>query len=345
MPQPHPALFSLAPLIIAGLFGTATLSACELCAIYNASNARAESTSGFTFSVAEQFTRFGTELLDDQEITRANPDFLDDSITHLVPGYNFSPQFGISLNVPMVYRSFQRTDLRFSLTGPPVLFTERGSEFDLGDIALIGRWTVLAKREMKYDIIVNLLGGIKFPTGETDRLQNEVEQSEIFNALLPPGTPHDPLEHSLSSVHQHDLSPGSGSFDGIFGVTLNGRWKRWFFNGQFQYSLRTEGEASFEYGDDLLVSGGPGRYWIANKHCSLSLQALATYETMAHDRLLGQTSARTGSTGWYFGPQINFTLGEHFSANAGVDIPLQITANGFQNVPDYRIHGGFSWRF
>jgi hypothetical protein len=66
---------------------------------------------------------------------------------------------------------------------------------------------------------------------------------------------------------------------------------------------------------------------------------------MAHDRLLGQTSARTGSTGWYFGPQINLTLGEHFSANAGVDIPLQITANGFQNVPDYRIHGGFSWRF
>ncbi len=345
MPQSHTALFSLAPLIIAGLFGTATLSACELCAIYNASNARVESTSGFTFSVAEQFTRFGTELLDDQEITRANPDFLDSSITHLVPGYNFSPQFGISLNVPMIYRSFQRTDLRFSLTGPPVLFTERGSEFDLGDIALIGRWTVLAKREMKYDIIVNLLGGIKFPTGETDRLQNEVEQSEIFNALLPPGTPHDPLEHSLNSVHQHDLSPGSGSFDGIFGVTRNARWERWFFNGQFQYSLRTEGEASFEYGDDLLVSGGPGRYWIANKHCSLSLQALATYETMAHDRLLGQTSARTGSTGWYFGPQINFTLGEHFSANAGVDIPLQITANGFQNVPDYRIHGGFSWRF
>ena len=246
MPQPHTALAALLRLIIAVLFGTATLSACELCAIYNASNARAESTSGFTFSVAEQFTRFRTELFDDQEITRANPDFLDSSITHLVPGYNFSPQFGISLNVPMVYRSFQRTDLRFSLTGPPVLFTERGSELDLGDIALIGRWTVLAKREMKYDIIVNLLGGIKFPTGETDRLQNEVEQSEIFNALLPPGTPHDPLEHSLSSVHQHDLSPGSGSFDGIFGVTLNARWERWFFNGQFQYSLRTEGEASFE---------------------------------------------------------------------------------------------------
>jgi hypothetical protein len=179
MPQPHTALSTLVRLIIVGLLGTASLSACELCAIYNANNARAEFTSGFTFGVAEQFTRFDTELFENQEFTRANPDFLDSSITHLVPGYNFSPQFGISLNVPMVYRSFQRTDLRFSLTGPPVLFTERASELNLGDVALIGRWTAFAKREMKYDIIVNLLGGIKFPTGETDRLQDEVEQASI----------------------------------------------------------------------------------------------------------------------------------------------------------------------
>jgi hypothetical protein len=139
MPQPHTALSTLAPLIVAGLFGTATLPACELCAIYSASNVRAEFTSGLSFSVAEQFTRFDTEMLDGQEITREHPDFLDSSITHLVPGYNFSPQFGISLNVPMVYRSFKRSDLRFSLASPPVLITERGSELDLGDIALIGR--------------------------------------------------------------------------------------------------------------------------------------------------------------------------------------------------------------
>jgi hypothetical protein len=31
--------------------------------------------------------------------------------------------------------------------------------------------------------------------------------------------------------------------------------------------------------------------------------------------------------------------------NAGVDVPLRIANNGSQNVPDYRIHGGLSWRF
>jgi hypothetical protein len=173
----------------------------------------------------------------------------------------------------------------------------------------------------------------------------EVEQAEVFQALLPPGTPHDPLGHSINSVHQHDLSPGSGSFDGVFGVTLNSRWDRWLFNAQFQYFLRTEGESSFQYGDDLLISGGPGRYLFSKDNQSVSLQCIATYETMARDRLLGQTSDRTGSSIWYVGPQINLTAGSHFSANVGADFPVHITENGFQAVPDYRIRGGISWRF
>ena len=40
-------------------FFATSISACELCAIYSASNARGESASGFLFTVAEQFTSFG----------------------------------------------------------------------------------------------------------------------------------------------------------------------------------------------------------------------------------------------------------------------------------------------
>ena len=336
----RPALF-----ILMSCLSASSLVACELCAIYNASNARSEFTDGFVASLAEQFTHFGTEQLDGKEIVRKNPDFLDESVTHLALGYNFSSQFGVSVNVPLSYRSFRRTDLRYSLSAPPTLSTETGSAFDLGDVALIGRGTAFARRNMNYDFAVNLLGGVKFPTGNTDRIKDEVEQSEIFQQLLPPGTPHDPLSHSISSVHQHELSPGSGSFDGIFGVTVNGRWKRWLFNGQFQYSLRTEGESTFQFGDDLLVTGGPGRYLIAKEAGSLSLQLLAVYETMGRDRLLGKVSDRTGSTAWYLGPQLNVTWGSHFSANAAVDVPVEIAANGLQSVADYRIHGGVSWRF
>jgi hypothetical protein len=332
-------------LFFAGLLTLLALScvACDLCAIYSATDARGESSGGFHFSVAEQFISFGTPRFEGKEVS-SNGDFVDSSITHLVPGYNFSERFGVSLNVPVVYRSFQRSDFRYSLTGPPVFEVQRDTESGLGDAALIGRLAVLDLREMKRGIVVNLLAGVKFPTGDTDRIRDEVEQTIIFDSLLPPGTPHDPLGHSVSGVHQHELSPGSGSWDGIFGVTLNSRWDRWFFNAQVQYYLRTEGE-DFEFGDELLVSGGPGVYLITDKRYTLSLQGAAVYETMARDRVLGRKSDRTGMTAWYLGPQLGFTWGDRFSAQAGADLPLVISNNGFQNVPDYRFHGGFTLRF
>jgi hypothetical protein len=322
-----------------------TAHACELCAIYTATTARGESSGGFLFTISEQFIPYRTPQFYGKEVHPVNPDFLDSSITHLVPSYNFSPRLGVSLSLPLNYRDFQRTDVRYSLSGPPVLETQRGTELDLGDIALIGRATVFQKTEMRWGVVLNLLGGVKFPTGDTSHLQDEVEQSRIFESLLPPNTPHDPLGHSISSVHQHDLSPGSGSYDGIFGLTLNARWQRLLFNSQFQYYLRTEGESGFHYGDELMISGGPGGYLLLTRACTLSLQANAVYDTTGRDELLGRVSDRTGSTAWYLGPQLGFTWLAHFSANAGVDIPLHITNNGFQNVPNYRVHAGVAWRF
>jgi hypothetical protein len=45
------------------------------------------------------------------------------------------------------------------------------------------------------------------------------------------------------------------------------------------------------------------------------------------------------------GPQLALTGGEHFSVNAGVDVPLRVAINGLQNVPDYVLHAGFARRF
>ena len=266
-------------------------------------------------------------------------------MTHVVPGYNFSSRFGVSLNLPLTYLNFQRTDLRYSATAPPVLFTEKGTEFGLGDVALIGRVALLQQRTMHYGLLVNALAGVKFPTGDASRLDDEVAQAELFQSFLPPGTPHDPLAHSVSSVHQHMLALGSGSYDGIFGLTGGARWQRWFVNAQFQYYLRTQGEAGFEYGDELIVSGGPGVFLVTSQVWTLSVQANGLYDEMKRDELLGQTSDRTGSIGWYVGPLVTLTWGERFSLNAEVDVPLQISNNGFQSVPSYRVSGGVSWRF
>src|SRR6188474_2668645 len=102
---------------------------CELCAIYSGSNALEKSSRGFLLALSEQFISSHTTQLNGDEVEFMNPGYLDSSITHIVPGYNFSQRFGVSLNLPIVYRSFERTDLRYSLTTPPVFFTEKGNEF------------------------------------------------------------------------------------------------------------------------------------------------------------------------------------------------------------------------
>jgi hypothetical protein len=322
-----------------------SVMACELCAIYSADSARGQSSAGLQISVSELYVPYRTPQLDGEEIGVPDGDYVDTSITHIVPTYNFSSRVGLSLNVPLVYHSFKRSDLRYSATRPPVFETEQGSEFGIGDLALIGRVALFTKSDMNYSVGVNLLAGVKFPTGDDGRIADEVEQARLFNALLPPGTPHDPLGHSSSAIHEHNLVLGSGSYDGIFGLTVNSRWKKWFLNAQFQYYLRTEGQEDFEFGDELMISGGPGYHVVLHDAWTLNLQLNAAYETEARDRILGQKSDRTGMTAWYLGPQVGFTWGERFAGSAGGDIPLSIANNGFQNVPDYRIHASFSVRF
>ncbi len=330
------------PLLLAG---TSVLG-CELCAIYSADSARGTSSSGFLVSISEQFTAYRVTQFEGEEIPFPDPDYLDNSITHIVPTYNFSPRFGLSLNIPVVYNSFERNDVRyFPPPQLPVFETERGSESGLGDMALIGRAMLWQVDKMDYTVTLNLLAGVKFPTGDSSRIEDEVEQARLFRDFFQPGTSHDPLGHSQSALHEHMLAPGSGSYDGIFGITLNTRWKRWFFNSQFQYYLRTEGEEDFEFGDEILISGGPGRYLVVHDDWTLGLQFSAFYESEARDKVLGVKSNNTGMTAWYVGPQLAVTWGEHVAANAAADFPLAIANNGLQKVPEFRIHGGISFRF
>jgi len=183
------------------------------------------------------------------------------------------------------------------------------------------------------------------PTGDSDRVAEEMEQTRIYNSLLPPNTPHDPLGHSIAAVHPHALALGSGSVDGIFGITVNSRWQRLFLNVQAQYYLRTEGRSGFRFGDELMFSGGPGVFVWLDKAGSLSLQANAIFDRMGRDKLDGVTSDRTGSSAWYLGPILNATWGDRLTANLGVELPLRIENGGYQAVADLRVHGGVAWRF
>ena len=186
---------------LAGVVAERSL-ACDLCAIYSASSARGEIGTGFFGGVAEQFTHFGTVQVDGTKVDDPSGQYLDSVISQLYLGYNFNDRFGLQFNVPVVYRSFKRPD---SMGG-----IERGTESGLADVSLLANVVPYRYLSENFTFSWTLLGGVKFPTGSSDRIKEEL--NEVENPVGPP-----------SGIHGHDLTLGTGSYDGIVGSGIYAR--------------------------------------------------------------------------------------------------------------------------
>src|SRR5881396_3217062 len=183
--------------VLAGVVATPAI-ACDLCSVYSAMQARGEIDKGFTVGVAQQFTHYGTLQEDGHKIPNDLDQHLDSSISQLFAGYNFTDRFGVQVNLPIIYRSFQRAADSGGI--------ERGSESGIGDTSLVANFLAYRKATKKSTFAWTVHGGIKFPTGSSDRLKEELD--ELTAPPLPPGA-------AESGIHGHDLALGSGSLDGI----------------------------------------------------------------------------------------------------------------------------------
>lgn len=295
--------------------------ACDLCSVYSA--IEAHSGQGPFVGVAEQFTRFGTLQEDGEQVPNPTGQYLNSSIAQIFGGYNFSDRFGLQLNLPVIYRSFKR---------PEGFTIDRGTELGIGDVSLLGKFQVYRRLKVDSTLVANLIGGVKFPTGNTRRLSEELNEVEM------PGAPE-------SGIHGHDLTLGSGSFDGLVGANVYWRWRRAVFSGGIQYAIRSEGDFDYRFANDLTWSAGPGALLILQDNFSLTLQANLSGETKGRDTLQGAKVDDTGITTVYLGPQLSATWGEKLTAEIGVDIPLLRNNTALQVVPDYRIRAAFTWHF
>jgi len=293
--------------------------ACDLCALYSAAQARGEIGQGFFGGVAEQFTHFGTVQIEGVKTINASGQYLDSAISQVFFGYNLNSRFGLQLNAPVIYRSFKRPE------GDGI---DRGAETGLGDISLLGH--LVGYRALQENFTFNwvILGGVKFPTGNDDRIKEEFGE-----------------ESEGSGIHGHDLTLGTGSFDGIVGTSVFSRWKRGLFTATTQYAIRSKGDFDYRFANDLTWSGGPGCYLVLSHHYTLGLQAIVSGETKGRDTFQGEKADDTGVTAVYLGPQINFTWEDKFSAQLGADLPVSIRNTALQTVPDYRLRAGLTWHF
>jgi hypothetical protein len=313
--------------VLAGVVATPAV-ACDLCSVYSAMQARGEIDKGFTIGVAQQFTHYGTLQEDGHKIPNDLDQHLDSSISQLFAGYNFTDRLGIQVNVPIIYRSFQRADDAGGI--------ERGTESGIGDVSLVANLLAYRKATKKFTLAWTLHGGVKLPTGSSDRLQEEVD--ELTAPPPPPGAPE-------SGIHGHDLALGSGSVDGIVGTGVYVRRQRLLFAANAQYSIRTKGDFDYRYANDLTWWGGPGVFLALTESYTISLQLNVSGESKGRDTFQGMKAEDTGITSVFLGPQISFTWGERFSAELSADLPASIDNTALQSVPDYRLRAAVNFRF
>ena len=308
-----------------GLFlaGAVAAPACDLCSIYNVNAAEGTRNHGFSFSLAEQYTHFGTVQEDGREVSNPSHQYLDSLIAQAVLGYTFNDWATVQLNIPVIAREFKR---------PVGFYTDHGNESGQGDLALVGHFTPVRYEKMHTTFNWSVFGGVKFPTGDSHRLKEE------FNEIEVEGVPE-------SGIHGHDLALGSGSYDGVIGTGFYARYRRAFFDATVQYSIRSEGDFNYRYANDLMWSAGPGVFVVLEENWTASLQFVASGEDKGMDHFQGEKALDTGITSVFVGPQASFTWSDKFSAEVGVDFPLLLNNTAFQAVPDYRIRGALTWRF
>ena len=333
------------PLTLLAISAAAPALACDLCGCYTPRlEVVREKSYAFFAGAGEQFTHFGTVRVDGSKVENPTGQYLDSSNTQLVVGARFfENRFGVQLNVPLIYRSYKR---------PEGFDIERGQVSGLGDMALLANWVVFKKETYRqesalskdgktsalaqgavpeFSASVNLLAGIKFPTGDASRLAEEFSESEVE------GAPE-------SGIHGHDLALGTGSYDGIFGVQIFTRHRAFFFEADAQFTLRGDGRYSYRFAHDLAWRGGPGVDILRRGADVLALQGVVSGETKGKDRFQGEPAEDTGLTSLYIGPRVLATWGR-LNAEVEIDLPVMMHTTALQTTADYRIRAGFTIRF
>src|SRR5229473_2497068 len=106
-----------------------------------------------------------------------------------------------------------------------------------------------------------------------------------------------------SGIHGHDLTLGTGSYDGIFGGQISLRYKNFFAEETIQFTLRGDGLHQYHFANDLSWDGGPGYYFIRNPRIIAGLQFVISGEHKDVDRFRGKPAEDTGITSLFVGPR------------------------------------------
>lgn len=222
----------------------------------------------------------------------------------------------------------------------------RGDSGGIGDLTLMAQYRFLNDQRSRMEAAVLL--GLEAPTGRTG--VRDVN-GELFAA---------------------EFQPGSGSWDGLFGLAFTKRFGAWSFDASALYQLTAEGTQDTDLGDRLLYNlalsyrvmgavpgpmyhGGPGQK-AGHQHRhpheeppaprgpALDLVLELNGEWHAHEKTAGVREPNSGGNVVYLSPGLRLSL-ETWSGFVSVGVPVINHVNGFQVEPDWRLMTGIAVNF
>ena len=126
---------------------------------------------------------------------------------------------------------------------------------------------------------------------------------------------------SPSGIHGHDLTLGTGSYDGIIGGQTSLRYQSFFFEADTQFTLRGDGLHQYHFANDLSWSGGPGYYFVRKPAVILGVQRVCSGEHKDVDRFRRKVAEDTGITSVFLGPRVIASYGK-LSGEIAAEFPL-----------------------
>lgn len=336
--------------LIAVVGATTPTQACDICAIYTATEMQ-QSRTGLRLGVAQQISQFSDLQLDGRSVANPANEHLTSAITQLIAGFNPTSKFGIQLSLPWIRREYRRGVANA---------IESGHETGIGDLSLLASYTAFARTQESGVFRLTALGGVKLPSGSAARLREDLPKP------LDPNDVRDRLNEnfglgrarfasvqqahlgpdgaSLSGIHGHDLSLGTGSTDPVVGGQLLWTWRRVVLASQAQAVIRTKGRHGYEYADELTASVHPGVFALLDHRQSLVVHLASTFEAKGKDRLGGRIVPDTALTALYLGPGLHYTRGSALSFDFALDLPVYLDNSALQIVPEFRLRAGLMWR-
>ncbi|MBF0562986.1 MAG: hypothetical protein HQL37_13425 [Alphaproteobacteria bacterium] len=226
--------------------------------------------------------------------------------------YQSDKPWGVNVAVPAQYRTHSTENDTVDA------IASKSSWNALGDMRALGRYALPLGQE----VVVNLLLGVKLPTGQTNR-----------------GFSGGP---TAGNAVDRGLQPGSGTWDTLLGLNQSGKFTDklgWFSQQLWQRPIaRYQG-----FSEGQKINGSVGVRYTMNDTFTPQLQLNGQYRF--RDKGVNADIPNSGGNVVYASPGLFVNVRADTTVYGFVQIPVYQRVGGLELVPDYSASFGIKYKF